>query len=136
MTDTKKTAQSTRYKHEDFQEELPVDLTDAELLDTGARLGETLTKIEEVLDKKKETNADFKHQLEKLKADMNRLQTLLKRGYDLRSVNCVRTIDYETRVVIETRVDTGEVLRPRACKPSELQMEADLTVLPAGEGEE
>ena len=136
MTDTKKTAQSTRYKHEDSQEELPVDLTDAELLDTGARLGETLTKIEEVLDKKKETNADFKHQLEKLKADMNRLQTLLKRGYDLRSVNCVRTIDYETRVVIETRVDTGEVLRPRACKPSELQMEADLTVLPAGEGEE
>ena len=136
MSDTKSKAQSTQYKHEDFQEELPVELQDSEVLDIAGRLGEALTKFEETQDREKEAAADYKHQLEQIAGEIRRLNNLIKQGYELRPVNCLRTIDYETRTVTEKRVDTGEVIRTRACKPSELQTEMGLRVVENdGEGD-
>jgi len=65
---------------------------------------------------------EMKASLAKLQAECDRLAAIVGRGSEMRNIQVEITKDYERGKIIETRLDTGEVILEREMDESERQI--------------
>jgi hypothetical protein len=111
-----------------YPENLPVKLTDTELLSVGRDQAAALSR-------RGKFEAELNTYKSQVKADMGREDEMIKKctgmiesGLEWRDVECVEQHDYTRNVVSILRLDTGEVVRERVMSEGERQME-----IPEGE---
>jgi hypothetical protein len=104
-----------------FDELLPCKLTDEELRERGDELVKVLAAVDEIEAEKKLANDQFKARIQIQEARARELRTAIETKREDRSVECVESYELRLGVARTTRVDTGEQIRERALRSSELQ---------------
>lgn len=104
-----------------FEEVLPCKLTDEELLERGAELAKVLDAIDEIDAEKKAAVDQFKARVQVQEARARELRTAIESKCEERAVECIESFELRLGVARTTRVDTGEQIRERALRSSELQ---------------
>lgn len=96
-------------------------LTDAEMLDRGRQLAESLQDIREEEDRQATAKKEMKDTLESLQKEADRLSAIVRDGREDRTV-AVRIDHDEARLMVhKTRLDTGELIASRAMTEEERQ---------------
>jgi hypothetical protein len=90
------------------------------------QLGKDLARARHLLgastDARAEAVSQFKAEIEKMEAEMNRLAALINNGYEYREVECEVISNYRDGQITVLRVDTGEEVEARAMNGAEQQM--------------
>ena len=115
--------------------ELPHTFSNSELREIAdslvAKLGEI--SVREVA--KKNKAAELKAAIDKLKEEADELASKHRKGKEDRDVECEVTFNYDRKIVITVRTDTGEIIEERAMTAAELQLDFDSS-LPSTTSEE
>jgi hypothetical protein len=120
---TKTTLPKGKDKQErEYEEKLPVPLTDSEKVQAGERLARTLAAIKVDEEKRKDINADIKAK----KKELDSLEKMLTSGVEQRHVKCREVMDWPRKSVTVTRMDTSEVITERPMRQDELQIKMRL----------
>ena len=106
---------------------LRVELTKDELIDAGEQAADSVRIIVE-------RKADLDSIKKKINAEIGEAETtlsvqseLVRAGYEMRPVDCIKTLDFDTGKTTETRSDTGEECKPaRGLDMSERERELEL----------
>jgi hypothetical protein len=106
----------------EFEQKLPVQLTDREKVQAGEQLARTLAAIKVDEDKRKDINADIKAK----KKALDNLEKMLTSGVEQRDVKCREVMDWPRKSVTVTRLDTSEVITERPMRADELQVKMRL----------
>lgn len=104
-----------------FDEVLPCKLSDEELLERGAELAKVLDTIDAIDVEKKAAVDQFKARIQIQESRARELRTAIESKCEDRPVECVESFELRLGVARTTRVDTGEMIRERALRSSELQ---------------
>lgn len=104
-----------------FDELLPCTLTDEELRARGDELVKVLDAIDVIEGERKTANDQFKARVQIQEQRARELRTAIEKKQEERSVEVVETFELRLGVARTTRVDTGEQIRERALRSSELQ---------------
>ncbi len=91
--------------------ELPVKLTDDQMLRLGRQLAAKVQEIAQVEAEKAAANKEFNDQLKELDAELKDLAKRHRRGAEDRPVDCVWKFDYGRGVKRLVRLDTGDSVR-------------------------
>ncbi len=75
----------------------------------------------EVLEQKRESNAQYREKLSGYDARFDDLATSVEKSTELQDVICIDVLDVRTNVVDVIRTDTGEIVETRVAKKEELQ---------------
>ena len=102
-------------------EQLPVQLTEPEKKELGARMARLEGELREHVRRTKEIAGDMKARKDALDGDLGRVGLVLRQGYELRAIPVRHEADFAAGLVTEVREDTGEVVRERALQPQERQ---------------
>jgi hypothetical protein len=108
------------YKH--GERTLSVQLTDAELLEQARRMAEATEEAEAAEAEQKTAATHYKAKAEEARGKAKAARTLLRNGYDYRSVKVTMTLDFDKKIVTITRDDTGAVVEAREMTARELQI--------------
>jgi hypothetical protein len=108
-------------KQEETHRTLQCVLTNDELLKYSRELAQANQDLSALEDKKKDVVAGFTAQAKRIEADINMNALKVSTGKEMRDVKCVWDYDYERKIKILTRLDTGEVLQEDELTPEELQ---------------
>lgn len=108
------------YKH--GERTLAVQLTDAELLEQAKRMAEATEEAEAAEAEQKTAATHYKAKAEEARGKAKAARTLLRNGYDYRSVKVTMTLDFDKKIVTITRDDTGAVVEAREMTARELQI--------------
>jgi hypothetical protein len=100
---------------------LPVKLTNDELLLIGKRLADQELEIVQVKDEKKESMAEFKQREEAVKNNITRLTRALHDGVEWRPVECIESHNYDRGIVEIVRTDTYAIVDWRSMSHEERQ---------------
>lgn len=103
--------------------QLPVALTQKELVTAAQTLTDALSRLDEIEEERKECLAGYKSQMAELTATAADLRTKVATGRADATVECERTYDYARGVVTTRRLDTGERVAERAMSTDEKQPE-------------
>ena len=101
---------------------LAVRLTEDELLEQGRKMAEASEDAEQAEANQKATGAHYKAKAEEARGKARAARTLLRNGYDYRSVKVTLTKDWDTKRVTVSRDDTGEIIDAREMNAKELQI--------------
>jgi len=101
---------------------LRVLLTEGEERQLGKDLARARHLLGASTDAKAEAVSQFKAEIEKMEAEMNRLAALINNGYEYRDVECEVISNYRDGQITVLRVDTGEEVEARAMNEAERQM--------------
>ena len=101
---------------------LAVRLTEDELLEQGRKMAEASEEAEQAEADQKSTGAHYKAKAEEARGKARAALTLLRNGYDYRSVKVTLTKDWDTKRVTVSRDDTGEIIEARDMTAKELQI--------------
>lgn len=104
-----------------FDEMLPCSLTDEELRERGDELVKVLDTIDEIEAEKKSANDAFKARIQIQESRARELRTAIESKKEDRSVEVIESFELRLGVARTTRTDTGEQIRERALRQSELQ---------------
>jgi hypothetical protein len=96
-------------------------LTEEEKIDRGRDLASHVRMVELLTSEKKEKVAAYKTKIDAHHLDAVHLSAALQNGYEYRSVECRRVMNYQLRIVDFVRVDTGELVLSRPMDIGEAQ---------------
>lgn len=105
----------------DFIHQLPVLLTDRELLDFGQRLAKCQADLAEHNLHAEQVKKDLKAKESAIEAERARLSGIIREKKEIRDVQCERWAHYDRGEIEEIRTDTGEVIYCRRMEPHERQ---------------
>lgn len=104
-----------------FEELLPCKLTPDEIRDRGAELVKVLAKIDAIEAEKKAAVDQFKARIQIQESRARELRTAIEGESEDREVEVIESFELRLGVARTTRTDTGEQIRERALRSSELQ---------------
>ena len=122
----KEIEESKRFTREELSKELPVVLTDSELLDYSRELARNQCEKTEKEDKKKEVVAEYTAELKKFEADIAVLSRKITTGTEQRDVDCAWEYDWLEGSKKLIRLDTEEVVREATIQGGERQQHFDV----------
>lgn len=105
--------------------QLPVELTDAELLDYGATIANAEESLSQLEEEEKAYKAQVKAKRESLTADVSRLAAAVRAKSEHREVQCEELRDWGNGRVLVVRMDTGQTIEDRTM-PEGMQRELEL----------
>ena len=105
---------------------LPCMLTNDEKIVYGLEQAESLQKMEEAENKKKEFDAQIKADIEKHEAKAHEIGHKLTSGKEYREVECTIKYDFKEKVRVWIRKDNGEEAKQDIIPEEMLQEEMDL----------
>lgn len=108
-------------KHAEFEQSLPVKLTQEELLKRGGQLAQLHSDFAQHTMHADSVKKELKAKETALEAEASRVAGIVRTGYEPRPVVVQRWHDYQRNVAYDLRVDTGEVFNERALSPEERQ---------------
>lgn len=108
-------------KVENFARNLPVALTREEVAERADRAAQLIEDRDHKEAELKAHNSHVKSLIATLEADMRHLSSEVRTKRTHRDVECERRYDYDSSVVREVRLDTGEVLSERPMSDREKQ---------------
>jgi hypothetical protein len=111
---------------DEFQQRLPVLLTEHELLGVGDRAAHLSKEAHEAEKARKEADATAKATVKRLQNEADALLATVRDKKEYRLVKCQRLYDYRLGNVTEIRTDTGEQLSERPMRDDERQTELGL----------
>jgi hypothetical protein len=109
-----------------LHESLPVELTTAELLATGAEAAKQFQEQATHAAHKKEVMAELKARETQIQAQVAALHSKLLSGREHREVQVEVYSDFERNVAVYVRTDSGEEIRTRALAADERQGMLDI----------
>lgn len=122
----------TEKKISEHIEQLPVKLTDTELLDRGQKLAKIQSDLAEHYANEESIKKQLKSKEAALEAERSKLAGAIRSKAEPRDVRVEEWARFKSGVIEHIRMDTGEVIFSRDLMPSERQ-----TTLPLkGEGRE
>ncbi len=101
--------------------QLPVALTDAELLKLGQDLAHETVEIDAKYAHKSEVAKEINALIEGHENEVKRIAALLNAKAERRDVECLMRYDFTTLQVVTTRLDTDEVIEERGMTDAEKQ---------------
>lgn len=117
-------------------EQLLCSLTDEQMRERAHRMGALIAEMEGVALRKKSLTADLSAEQKRLEAERSKLAMVLREGQELREVTVEVVRDFAHAEQVETRLDTGAVVRRRTLTADEMQMELPMEALDRLTGEE
>jgi hypothetical protein len=108
-------------KPEPFETELPVELTDTELLQRGKRAAIISKDIANKISALDTLKQSYKAQVKELESERERIEFEQREGVKQQLVRCERRFVYRTGEVQEVRLDTGEIMNVRPMNERERQ---------------
>lgn len=93
------------------KENLPVNLTEEEIMEAARALVVALTSLRQAEDDKKEADANFNSEIKTHKGASEKLRQLIANGYEYREVECRWDMYNDRGIKKLIRMDTGEVVR-------------------------
>lgn len=115
---------------------LNVELTEEEFKGHAVELAKLMGERDRIESNLQSMRSQFKAQIDEATAKINRERSLVQTGREWRDVQCVMTLDYDTKRVITARQDTGEVVEDRGMYVSEMQVEMNFDGEGEGEGQD
>jgi hypothetical protein len=106
-----------------FEELLPCTLTPEELIERGTQLEAALAVVDTITAERKKANDGFKARTELAMERVGELRDAVRTGKEEREVECIESFELRLGCARTVRVDTGEYIRERALRQSELQPE-------------
>lgn len=106
---------------ETCKEYLRRNFTPEECLILGAKMSQAYMELAKVNEDLASIKADFKGRITNLEGEVSNYSRMLNAGYEMTNVDCVVTRDHDRKMVIITRMDTGEFVRERKMTIDELQ---------------
>lgn len=103
------------------QEFVKYVFSEDEKKEIAARMANKVTELQSSEDEKKAIMSDFKSRIDSLQADINRAATQINNGYEMRNVDCYIKADYDSKVWVSIREDTGEIAKERKMSADDLQ---------------
>ncbi len=100
---------------------LPVKLSDTELLEFGKRLAQTSSDIHAEEERQTQVKAELKAKLGFIENERTRLSGIVSSGRENRDVSCDMVFDYSRLIVEVIRLDTKEVAETRRMTEAEQQ---------------
>lgn len=97
-------------------------LTDAEKLQLGKKLADTLTEVEGLDAEKTDTSKRLTDQIRLKEALASQQKSVLRSGQEIREIPCREYRDYREGVVVVVRRDTGETVERRPMNFEERQV--------------
>jgi hypothetical protein len=119
---------SVTEKKESYRATLKVELTTEQVADRADQAAAKLAERDRKEDEWKAQSKHMKSVIEQLEADLRTLSSEVRNRSTYSLVDCQRVYDYESGLLRETRLDTGELLNERAMTDTENQPD-----LPFGE---
>lgn len=110
-------------------EQLLCKLTEEELKARAHRLASTVAELEGVALRKKDLTAGLNAEQKRIEAERSHLAMIVREGKESRPVVVEITRDYAHAELVETRTDTGEVVRRRTLTTEEMQQELPLDAM-------
>ena len=104
---------------------LPVPLTEEQKEQRTQDLIRRLDVIEEIEERKKASNDEYKSQVQREIVTCGQLRRELKQGYTMEEIKCDDIMDWAGGVVTTIRLDTKEVVSEREITETERQMNLD-----------
>jgi hypothetical protein len=101
--------------------QLPVKLTETEILNKADVLAKTLRERDELDERRKASAKDFKEQLERVELEVSKLARTIESGQEDRPIDCRWERDDHRSAMVLYRADTGEIVRTRAMTAAELE---------------
>lgn len=103
---------------------LMCDLTEAELAEAAQSLARHLDDYQALEDYLSAIKQQFKANLDRCKADIQKQKRLVRERKELRMTDVAVSTNYTTCRLTVTRTDTGEVIEDRKLRGEERQMKA------------
>lgn len=100
---------------------LPVKLTDVELLEFGKRLAQSSSDISGEEDRQTQVKAELKARLGAIENERTRLAAIVSSGRENRDISCDLVFDYSRLIVECVRLDSKEVVETRRMTEAEQQ---------------
>lgn len=110
-----------------IMDNLPVPLTDAEVLDVSRRNAEIYRWHWQIEQEMKDAVTSFKSRLKVMEAEMARMQDTVRSGIEWRSIQCEKAIHRDLGEVTITRLDTGRLIETRPMTTKERQVAMELS---------
>lgn len=109
-------------REEPFERDLRVILTTDQVAERADRLAHLMKQRDSKVELAKAAMSHAKSEIAELDATSRRLGAEVRDKACYMPTRCVRTFDYRTGRVTETRSDTGEIIDERAMTPEERQL--------------
>ena len=103
--------------------ELPIALSEKEILARGELLAKEVQVRERVDTERKEAAAGFRERLDKHDAEIERLAEEVESGAETQDVECALYEDGDRMLMQWVRLDTGEVIEERPMSAEERQLD-------------
>ena len=100
---------------------LPVALSEAELVERAKILGDLVVEITRKEEEKRATSKSLQKSIDVLKERQTELAMICVAGEELREIECEIAQNYKNDVVDVIRIDTGEVIESRPMRDSDRQ---------------
>ncbi len=104
---------------------LPVRLTNEELLEISKELAKDSQDVQELDNKKKEVNADFTAQMNRMKSCIEIASRKISTGEEYRDIKCSVEINVKEMKKTIIRTDTGKTIKEEKLTTEDLQLELD-----------
>ena len=101
--------------------DLPVKLTDAEMIVKGQELAELENELRSLEDKKRETSKEFSGQLEAMRKKIADTAHEINTKQEFRDVEVETVRDEKELTIMVVRLDTGEIVSKRLMSNAERQ---------------
>lgn len=108
---------------EEFTENLPCTLTQAEILERGKTTAECMEKIAKKQKELKSITETYKSEISQYESQAQFSAQEIRTGQTFRDVKCKRTFNYVDGKVIEHRLDTEAMIRERIMSNEETQVQ-------------
>lgn len=118
----------------DFIQQLPVPLSNTELLDFGQRLAKCQADLAEHNMHAEQVKKELKAKESAIEAERARLSGIIREKKEIRDVQCERWAFYDQGDIVENRTDTGEVIYRRRMEMHERQVKLPIDGKPAENG--
>jgi hypothetical protein len=102
---------------------LPVVLSDHELLNLSKKLASNSEKLRYIENKKKEVNSGFAAEITCAKSQIDRISGFISTGVQHKDVECEALIDQKHQIKKIVRLDTGECIDESQLTNSDMQLE-------------
>ncbi len=100
---------------------LPCELTDEELRERADQLVVHIRELEALDEEKKEASKKFRDKMRAIGSKVSVFSKQIEDKKEVREVECLEAPDYNRKLMVITRKDTGEVLGTRPLSSEDLQ---------------
>lgn len=120
--ETKEVKKPSKPKKVKEQKILKCKLSDVEFTKKANELAKSIDELSHIEDEKKTANAVFNSRLKQVRSRIMDLSEAVKDKAELRTVDCIKTLDYKFGNVTVIRTDTNETIEERGITEAERQM--------------